>query len=98
MIQVMQGWNKVAEDDRAMKSAFTAMKHSAPTDKPTSKAMGFTLDEWENTLRPEYAAKEKARAVKEAAQRSLPPTRYGDCDANVPSNGALRNEAFTSLW
>jgi len=24
--------------------------------------------------------------------------RYGDCNASVPANGALRNEAFTSIW
>jgi hypothetical protein len=31
------------------------------------------------------------------APRVLPPVTYAECDNSVPANGALRNEAATSL-
>lgn len=92
--QVMQGWSKVSEDTGAMKSAFSAMKDAAA---PAATAPKMS-ENAEDVGEPEYTTDEKQEAAKAAARRSLPSARYGDCNTTVPANGALRNEAFTSLW
>ena len=98
--EVMQGWQQVAEDTGAMKSAFSAMKDTstaplAPVPQITNAA---PAGHQQSQNKPEYTVAEKTELAKTAANRALPSTKYGDCNASVPANGALRNEAFTSLW
>lgn len=87
----MQGWSKVTEDTGAMKSAFSAMKDTSAAD-PAAAAP--KMSENIEKLEHRYATDEK----QQAARRALPLARYGDCNTTVPANGALRNEASTSLW
>jgi len=112
-MQAYERWSQVAEDNGTMQAPSSALTdtsvtapriHTRRTDMatdvagaaPTAAPKEFISGRWES--KPEFTAAEKEAARREAARRALPMMRYGDCNASVPANGALRNEAFTSIW
>jgi hypothetical protein len=122
--ELMKGWSQVAEQDKTMQSAFSAMKTTLEEKEPPEPApegVPAITDFFKPKPAPDgtitHFYKPEASASRAGtssgpvppatpgggakgavvAPRVLPPVTYAECDNSVPANGALRNEAATSL-
>lgn len=82
----------MAGDDKAMKSAFSAMKEPAEAEAPDTPVK-VNLVVTESPTKDEPANAPPPSAFK----RSMPTVPYSQCYTDVVSYGGVKNEAFTSI-
>jgi|TARA_B100000405_G_scaffold98841_1_gene68792 hypothetical protein len=99
--ELLDGWAQVAGDDKALKSAFSAMKEPAEpnTEAPDTPAEAPDTPVKVDLVVTESPTKdEPANAPPPSAfKRSMPTVPYSQCYTDVVSYGGVKNEAFTSI-
>ena len=92
--ELLDGWAQVAGDDKALKSAFSAMKEPVePNAEAPDTPVKVDLVVTESPTKDEPANAPPPSAFK----RSMPTVPYSQCYTDVVSYGGVKNEAFTSI-
>ena len=99
--ELLDGWAQVAGDDKALKSAFSAMKEPA---EPNAEAPDTPAEAPDTPVKVDLVVTESptkdepANAPPPSAfKRSMPTVPYSQCYTDVVSYGGVKNEAFTSI-
>ena len=87
-------WYSLSGDDKALKSAFSAMKEPVePNAEAPDTPVKVDLVVTESPTKDEPANAPPPSAFK----RSMPTVPYSQCYTDVVSYGGVKNEAFTSI-
>lgn len=91
--ELLDGWAQVAGDDKALKSAFSAMKEPAVPAEAPGTPLKVDLVVTESPTKDGPANAPPASTFK----REMPSVPYSQCYTDVVSYGGVKNESKTSL-